>query len=134
MPWTIQELHALIADRNDWVVAKEGDLLSVENDEGLDAYIYAGNKQLIIETILFPQASVVDVATLNQLVLETHQLMPLTTVGIATIDNEKYYVAFGTLSSESKPGVVIEEIEMLFANTPEFLELYEQHLTVEKAS
>lgn len=131
MTWTTNELYELAAAQDDWVVEREGEVLSISNDEGLDAYIYAGEKQVVIETALFPADAVRDTAELNQLILETHQLVPLSTIGISVIGGDKYYVAFGSLSSASKPEVVIEEIETLFANTPEFLDLFSQYLNLE---
>lgn len=131
MAWTIEEIHKLASSQEDWAVEQEGAVLAISNDEGIDTFLYAGDHQIIVETVLFPVTAVVDKSALNELILDTHQLVPLSTVGINNIDGEKYYVAFGSLSTESKPEVLLEEITMLFSNVPEFLELYAQHLKME---
>ncbi|WP_075186909.1 DUF2170 family protein [Teredinibacter haidensis] len=134
MSWSNSTLQ-LIADAQPlWVVEVEGDCLSISNDEGVDAFIYAGSKQILVETALFPAASVTDTAALNDLILRTHQLVPLTTICLNKIGGEDYYVAFGALSIDSKESVVIEEIETLFDNAAEFLDLYNDYLSVESVA
>ena len=133
MTWTHESTRQLAEQQPGWVVESEGDCLSISNDEGVDAFLYAGAQQMIVETPLFPLSTVKETASLNDLILRTHQLLPLTTIGIKTIGGEDYYVAFGALSVDSKDTVVIEEIETLFANVDEFLELYAEYLNQEAA-
>lgn len=134
MAWKIDGIHELALAQEDWAVEKEGEVLAISNDEGVDAFLYAGEHQIVVETVLFPLAAVKDVAALNTLILDTHQFLPLSTVGVNEINGEKYYVAFGALSTESKAEVLLEEIATLFANVPEFLELYAQHLKMEEVA
>ena len=134
MIWNNDTLKALAESQSSWVVDAEGDCLRISNDEGIDAFIYVGDKQIIAETALFPAAKVTDKATMNDLILRTHYLLPLTTICINKIDGEDYYVAFGSLSVDSKDSVIVEEIETLFANVGEFLELYNEHLIEEAAA
>ncbi len=131
MIWNNDTLKTLAESQSSWVVDAEGDCLSISNDEGINAFIYAGDKQIIAETALFPAAKVTNMATMNDLILRTHHLLPLTTICINKIGGEDYYTAFGSLSVESKDSVIIEEIDTLFANVEEFLELYNEHLTKE---
>ncbi|BCE01569.1 DUF2170 family protein [Marinicellulosiphila megalodicopiae] len=131
MNWNQETLAKLLNENQNWVIETEGDCISISNDEGLDAFIYAGEAQLIVESTLFPKNLVSDPHALNDIILRTHQLMPLTTVCIHSIDGEEYYVAFGSLSVNSKAEVVIEEIETLFDNVGEFLETYGQYLKQE---
>lgn len=131
MSWSTDKLQALVEAQTSWVVEAEGDCLNISNDEGIDAFAYVGSRQIIVEAALFAAASVKDTAALNNFILHTHQLMPLTTVCINTIDGEDYYIAFGALSVDSKDGVIIEEIETLFDNVTEFLDLYNEHLKME---
>jgi uncharacterized protein YjfI (DUF2170 family) len=100
----------------------------------LDAFVYVGAQQITVQSVLFPVNSVQNTADLNHLILTSHQLAPLTAVSIARISGEDYYMAFGSLSVESKDVVVLEEIETLFANVPEFIEAFEQHLKSEKVA
>lgn len=132
MAWDLESIKALADTQEGWSIEVEEHCLSISNDEGVDVFVYPGEQQLIAESLLFPLASVQDVDGLNALVLRTHQLLPLTTIGIKQIAGEDYYIAFGALSSDSKDTVVVEEIDTLFANVGEFLELYAEFLTHEE--
>ncbi|WP_308367058.1 MULTISPECIES: DUF2170 family protein [unclassified Microbulbifer] len=134
MTWNKENLKELAERHPEWVVEAEGDCLSISNDEGVDAFVYAGEKQIVVETILFPVADVANETALNKLILQTHQLVPLTTIGINNIGGEDYYVAFGALSVSSKEEVVVEEIETLFTNVGDFLDLYAEHLEKESVA
>lgn len=131
--WTYDSIKDLVEDQVGWVVEAESDCLSISNDEGIDAFLYSGDTQIVVEAPLFSLSSVSNISALNELVLRTHQLLPLTTIGIKTIAGQDYYVAFGALSADSKDSVVLEEIRTLFANVDEFLELYSKYLSVEEA-
>jgi uncharacterized protein YjfI (DUF2170 family) len=128
MTWTYDDIKMLAEQQPSWLIETENNCLSISNDEGIDAFLYIGEEQIVVEAALFPLASVKDVTALNDLILRTHQLLPLTTIGIKTIDGDDYYIAFGSLSADIKDIVVIEEIDMLFANVDEFLELYTEYL------
>lgn len=131
MAWTYDSIKTLADQQADWVVEGEGNCLSISNDEGVDAFLYAGEEQVVVEAALFPLNSVANADALNELILRTHQLLPLTTVGIKTIGDEDYYIAFGSLSAKSSESEIIEEVNVLFANVGEFLELYCDHLKKE---
>lgn len=131
MTRSIDSLKLLVENQQDWVVETEGDCLSLSNDEGIDAFAYVGDQQIIIESALFPADSVADTAALNDLILRTHQLVSLTAISINKIDGQDYYVAFGALSSDSKDSVIIQEIETLFSNINDFLDLYGEYLKQE---
>jgi len=128
MIWSNETLKVLAESQPSWVVDAEGDCLRISNDEGIDAFIYVGDRQIVAETALFPAAAVTDKAVLNDLILRTHRLLPLTTICINKIGDQDYYTAFGSLSIDSKDSVIVEEIETLFANVDEFIELYNEHL------
>jgi uncharacterized protein YjfI (DUF2170 family) len=131
MTRSIDSLKLLVESQQDWVVETEGDCLSLSNDEGIDAFAYVGDQQIIIESALFAADSVADTAALNDLILRTHQLVSLTAISISKIDGQDYYVAFGALSSDSKDSVIIQEIETLFSNINDFLDLYGEYLKQE---
>jgi len=131
MTRSIDSLKLLVESQQDWVVETEGDCLSLSNDEGIDAFAYVGDQQIIIESALFSADSVADTAALNDLILRTHQLVSLTAISISKIDGQDYYVAFGALSSDSKDSVIIQEIETLFSNINDFLDLYGEYLKQE---
>lgn len=131
MSWNTDTLKVLIEDQSSWVAEAEGECLTVSNDEGVDVFVYVGGQQILVETALFAAQNVTDKTQLNDLILRSHQLVPLTTIGLKPIGSEDYYVAFGALSVDSKNSVVIEEIEALFDNVSEFLDLYSEFLNVE---
>ncbi|MFP2768956.1 YjfI family protein [Oceanisphaera sp. KMM 10153] len=128
MSWTLAQLHGLLSGREGWQSKLENDSLLITNTEGLEAYLAVAGEQIIVETLLFPAAQVTDSAGLNDTVLRTHQLFPLTTVGISKINGDDYYIAFGSLSASSKEESVLIEVETLFRNTEAFLDLYQDHL------
>ncbi len=134
MSWNNDTLKEIAESQPSWVVDEQGDCLSITSDDGIAAYIYVGEQQIIAETALFPATKVADKATMNDLILRTHHLLPLTTVCINTIGGEDFYTAFGSLSVDSNGSAVVEEIENLFANVGEFMELYKDHLIKENAA
>jgi hypothetical protein len=134
MSWSNTSLKELAQAQEAWVVEAEGDCLTISNDEGIDAFVYVGHQQIVVETALFPASEVTDTAALNDLILRSHHLLPLTAICISKIGGQDYYMAFGALSVDSKDSVVIEEIDTLFANTGEFLDAYNQYLTQETAA
>ncbi|BFM48998.1 DUF2170 family protein [Marinomonas sp. THO17] len=131
MSWNKETLLALIESQPNWVAESEGECLNISNDEGIDVFVYVGNQQILVEAALFSTTSVKDKNILNDLILRSHQLVPLTSICINKIADDDYYVAFGALSTDSKESVVIEEIETLFNNVTEFLDLYSDHLNLE---
>ena len=124
-----EQLSDLLAQQP-WTVKAEGACINITNEDGVTAYLVAGESQILVETPLFPASSVTDTAALNDLILRTHHLVPLSTISLKPISGDDYYVVFGALSSDSKDSVIIEEVEMLFANVSEFLDLYTQHLNL----
>ena len=60
---------------------------------------------------------------LNQLVLRTHKLVPLSTFGLTTIDGAEWYELFGSLSSQSLADVVVEEADVLASNALDAAEM-----------
>lgn len=128
MSWELPEVEALLNKREGWVVANEGDCICITNEDGLDAYLAISGEQILVESILFRKSQVVDAAALNDTILKTHQIFPLTTVAITTVDDEEYYMAFGALSSGTDAESILVEVELLFTNISGFLDAYESFL------
>lgn len=128
MSWNLAQLENLLLEQQGWAVCLESDCLCVTNSDGLDAYIAISGEQILAETVLFAKSQVKDVAALNEEILKTHQVFPLTTIGITHIADDDYYVAFGALSSQSKAGSIIIELEALFDNVSGFLDAYNDYL------
>lgn len=128
MSWELNSLYSSLSQNSDWVVTAEQDCLCVTDANGIEAFVAVSGKQIIVESVLFAASQVQDTIALNELILKTHQIFPLTTVAISTIGEEDYYVAFGALSSASKEESVLLELEALFDNVEGFLDAYEEHL------
>ena len=128
MTWDLSNIEKSLSQQGQWVVHSEDDCLFITNEDGLDAYVAVSGAQIVVESILFASGSVADVTGLNEQILKTHQVFPLTTIGITTVENEDYYMAFGALSSQSKEESIIIEVETLFDNVAAFLDAYEDYL------
>ncbi|WP_088332403.1 DUF2170 family protein [Lacimicrobium sp. SS2-24] len=128
MTWDLAQLETLFSDNKDLVVTRQQDCLLVANEDGIDAWLAISGEQIIVETLLFSVAEVKDKAALNEEILKTHMLFPLTTVGISVVADEEYYTAFGALSSQSKAESIVIEVETLFQNVASFLDAYQDHL------
>ncbi|GAB5380331.1 MAG: hypothetical protein Alis3KO_09830 [Aliiglaciecola sp.] len=128
MTWDLNQLETLFTENDDLVVTREENCLMIANADGLDAWLAISGEQIIVESLLFSTSEVKDKNALNEEILKTHMLFPLTTVGISTVADEEYYVAFGALSSQSKAESVMIEVATLFHNVAAFLDAYQDHL------
>lgn len=128
MTWDLNQLETLFLDNNDLVVTREEDCLLIANSDGLDAWLAISGEQILVESLLFSSNEVKDKAALNEEILKTHMLFPLSTVGISQVAGEEYYTAFGALSSQSKAESIMIEITALFHNVEAFLDAYQVHL------
>lgn len=128
MTWDLSGIEQLLSKREGWAVTNEGDCVCVTNEDGLDAFIAISGEQILVESVLFAKSQVSDVAAMNDEILKTHHIFPLTAVALSKIDDQEYYMAFGALSSRSAPETVMIEVELLFSNLPGFLEAYESFL------
>ena len=128
MTWDLDQLETLIKEHNDLVVTREDNVLLIANDDGLDAWLAISGEQILVESLLFSTDEVIDKAALNEEILKTHMIFPLTTVGISHVGGQEYYTAFGALSSQSKAESIVIEITTLFQNVASFLDAYQEHL------
>ena len=128
MVWDLSSIEASLSKQTQWVVHSENDCLFITNEDGLDAYVAVSGAQIVVESILFASSAVADSKGLNEQILKTHQVFPLTTIGITSVEGEDYYMAFGALSSQSKEESVVIEVATLFDNVAAFLDVYEDYL------
>ncbi len=126
--WNLEELSQSISENTDLVVTQENDCLLIANEDGLDAWLAISGEQILVESILFAADEVSDQTALNNEILRSHQMFPLTTVGITAIAGRDYYVAFGSLSAQSKESSILIEIETLYQNVSGFIDAYQQFL------
>jgi uncharacterized protein YjfI (DUF2170 family) len=128
MTWDLKQLESLINNNDELVVTREEDCLLIANNDGIDAWLAISGEQILIESLLFSSDEVKDKVALNEEILKTHMIFPLTTVGISQVAGDEYYTAFGSLSSQSKEESVMIEVETLFQNVEAFLDAYQEHL------
>ncbi len=126
--WNLEQLSELITTNTDYVVTQENDCLLMANADGLDAWLAISGEQILVESILFSTDEVKDQDALNAEVLKTHQMFPLTTVGVTSIAGQEYYVAFGSLSAQSKESSILIEIDTLYQNVSGFIDAYQTFL------
>lgn len=143
--WTIQRLYeALINDElstsgNGVVNLVDGtepclEISMVEFGD-LPIYLSVSGEQIIVDAVLWPFSMVKDPATLNDEVLRTHKLFPLSTISLDRFpDGNEYYTIFGALSSLSSLQNIVQEIETLAANAIKATEAYGSHLIAESVA
>ena len=123
MHWDLDKLEAFITQESNLVVTREKACLLIANEDGVDAWLAISGEQILVESLLFAASEIKDAAALNDVVLRTHMMFPLTTVGITEIDGESYYSAFGSLSAQSKESSILIEIHTLFENVEAFIDI-----------
>ncbi len=126
--WHLEQLQTLLSEHAGWEVTLQSGTLLITNEDNIEAYLAVAGEQILVEVLLFPSTSVNDANLLNEEILRTHKMFPLSTIGINTIQNQSYYVAFGSLSSQSKAESIVIEVATLFKNVEAFIELYQEHL------
>ena len=130
MAWTLNDLVPVLSNHEGWTVENNtpSQSLLIRNEDGVEACLAVAGEQIIAEVLLFAKSSVRDVNALNDEILRTHKMFPLSTIGINNIAGDDYYVAFGSLSSQSKEESVLIEIATLYRNVEAFIDLYEEFL------
>lgn len=128
MTWELSQLAEVISAQEGYVVTHEADCLLIANEDGIDAWLAISGEQILVESLLFSIDEVKNTAALNEEILRTHMIFPLTTIGISSVAGTQYYTAFGSLSSQSKEESVLIEISTLFQNVEAFLDAYQDFL------
>ncbi|MCV2886063.1 YjfI family protein [Aestuariibacter sp. AA17] len=128
MTWDLSQLETLLSKQDNLVITREENCLLIANQDGLDAWLAVSGEQILVESLLFGVDEVTDTQSLNEEILKTHMIFPLTTVGISSVGGKDYYTAFGSLSSQSKEESVLIEVNTLFQNVAAFLDAYQTHL------
>ena len=143
--WTIQSLYEALT--ND-VLSTSGNAvlnlvdgtepcleISMVEFGDLPIYLTVSGEQIIADAVLWPLSMVKNPVTLNDEVLRTHKLFPLSTISLDRFpDGNEYYTIFGALSSSSSLQNIVQEIETLAANAIKATEAYGNHLTSESVA
>ncbi|AJR05098.1 DUF2170 domain-containing protein [Photobacterium gaetbulicola] len=128
MTWQVSELIPLLSEHDGWAIEASEQTLIVRNEDNIEAFLAVSGEQILVEVLLFSADQVIDPVSLNNDILRTHKMFPLSTIGINEIGGRDYYVAFGSLSSQSKAESIVIEVATLFRNVEAFIELYQDHL------
>lgn len=119
---------------------------SIELIDGIDASLFIEMKafgdlpifltvvgeQIIVESVLWPQSAVSDLAGFNDAVLRTHKYFPLSTISLDAMANgESVYHMFGALSASSLLSNVLLEIDMLANNVIQATQAYAEFLVAQ---
>ncbi|EOT8831772.1 YjfI family protein [Escherichia fergusonii] len=106
----------------------ENALIMKMNDYGdLQINIIFTSRQIIIETFICPVSCIKNCEEFNLFLLRNQKLMPLSSVGISSIQHEEYYVVFGALSLNSSLSDIMLEITTLVDNAMDLAEITEEY-------
>ncbi|GAB6261142.1 DUF2170 family protein [Photobacterium sp. 53610] len=131
--WQLSDLAPLLSEHDGWQVELQGQALLIRNEDNIEAFLAVSGEQILVEVVLFDAAQVKDTDALNNEILRTHKMFPLSTIGINSINGNDYYIAFGSLSSQSKAESVVIEVATLFRNVEAFIDLYQDYLKEQTA-
>ena len=112
-----------VPEQNIDVTNSESALIIKMNDYG-DLQI---NILLIIETFICPVSSISNPDEFNTFLLRNQKLMPLSSVGISSVQQEEYYIVFGALSLKSSLEDILLEITSLVDNALDLAEITEEY-------
>jgi uncharacterized protein YjfI (DUF2170 family) len=87
--------------------------VKIPGEAEVDVLLAVAGEQIMVETFLWPAASVVDVASFNECVLRTHKYLPLATFSITDIAGQPSYTLFGDLDARSSLSSVMFELQSL---------------------
>ena len=88
-----------VPEQNIDVTNSENALIIKMNDYGdLQINILFTSRQMIIETFICPVSSISNPDEFNTFLLRNQKMMPLSSVGISSVQQEEYYIVFGALS------------------------------------
>lgn len=83
---------------------------------GVESFLSVGGQQVIVSTLIVAANDIEDRASLNEFLLKSNKIFPLSSFSIATIDGVEYYELIGELSVYSSIAHIVEEIETLQDN------------------
>lgn len=113
--------HLENADHN-WTIEEGEGALTIINEDGVTVYLAITEQQMIAESLLFKEEQIKEPAVFNRAMMMAQKGLPLSSVGITSVNGENYYCIFGALSSDSKLDNVELEIVLLFNNVTQVLQ------------
>ena len=100
--------------------------IDVTNSD-LQINILFTSRQMIIETFICPVSSISNPDEFNTFLLRNQKMMPLSSVGISSVQQEEYYIVFGALSLKSSLEDILLEITSLVDNALDLAEITEEY-------
>lgn len=137
--WSNSQLFEALA-KEDLFVSEQASIELIEGIEpalylimhdygDLEVFLNVTGEQVIVESILWPKADVVDITAFNDAVLRTHKYFPLSTISLEQgSDGVDYYMMFGALSSASLLSNIVYEIEVLASNVIQAANAYAEFI------
>lgn len=83
---------------------------------GVESFLSVGGQQIIVSTLIVAANDIENCAGLNEFLLKSNKIFPLSSFSIATIEGVEYYELIGELSVYSTIAQIVEEIETLQDN------------------
>lgn len=130
MAWNQGELFQSLQKLNNIkAMDSHGGLIVVMNDYGgLTLSFIFSSQQLVIETVICPVSDVTKRDEFNRLLLRSQKLLPLSSVGLTTINQTEYYIAFGSLSLNSSFDDILLEMTTLAHNALDIAEVVDEFM------
>ncbi|BDU15175.1 YjfI family protein [Lysobacter auxotrophicus] len=139
--WTARSLQAALAESRpvragyvslELLEGVQPSLHLVMHEHGdLPVFVAVSGEQIIVESLMWPVADVLDTAAFNAHVLRTHKVLPLSNMAVETIGGVACYIMYGALDTHSSLANVIFEIETLAENVLNAAEAYAPFLREE---
>jgi len=132
--WTARSLHAALAGSRPVLAGyvslellegvEPGLHLEMHEHGDLPVFIAVSGEQIVVESLMWPVADVLDAAAFNAHVLRTHKVLPLSNLAIEAIGGVPCYIMYGALDTRSSLANVLFEIETLAENVLNAAEAY----------
>jgi len=130
MTWNIASLCEALAINPNYCITQFDSALLINLKEygDLQLTLTLTQKQMLIETSICPVNVIARPAEFNLFLLRHQKILPLSTVGITSINQEEFYIAFGALATHSSLENINIEIDTLAENALELAELIEEFI------
>ena len=117
-----------VPEQNIDITNNKNVLIIKMNDYGdLQINILFTSRQMIIETFICPVSCISNPDEFNTFLLRNQKIMPLSSVGISSVEQEEYYIVFGALSLNSSLDDLLLEITTLVDNALDLAEITEEY-------
>ena len=118
--WTTERLvGALEAALDDEAkIEREGEAITATFDKtgGIVVIMSVEGEQMLASTLLWKRSDIEDASSFDEQALRTHKVLPLSTIGITTLNGEDWYELFGALSASSTLDNIVLELNTLVQN------------------